>query len=152
MGAPVAGARYIPNEPLSVFDGQSITGDWTLTITDGGEGDATTLNGWQLLFNDASPVASEPEALPVGYAFDLLGANPFTTSTSFDLQVAVSQDVRVVVYDALGREAAVLFEGAVSASNAQVVAFDRGSLRAGTYIVRAMGSSFDVVQPVTIVR
>lgn len=150
--AYTAGGRYTPNEPLSVFDGDPLEGTWTLTVFDGGEGDATTLNGWQLLFNDSPPVASEPGALPVGYAFDLLGANPFTSRTEFDLQVGVSQDVVVVVYDALGREAGTLYQGPVTAGRSHVVTFESGRLRAGTYIVRATGTDFDVVQPVTIVR
>lgn len=98
------------------------------------------------------PSASEPDALPAGYAFDLLGSNPFAERTQFDLRVAVSQDVRVVAYDMIGREAAVLYAGPVSSGMPRTVTFDRGDLRAGTYLVRAMGDAFDVVQPVTLLR
>lgn len=150
---PVARNSYTPNQPLSVFNGQPIAGTWTFTITDGGEGDDTVLNEWQLLFNGAFPVSNEgttPESRST--AFELRGINPFDYSTRFDLRVEETQEVRVVAYDALGREAASLFQGTVSAGTTVPVVFERGELQAGIYVVRALGASFDEAVRVTLVR
>jgi subtilisin-like proprotein convertase family protein len=146
------GGSYTPNEPLSGFDGAPLAGTWTLTVTDGGEGDDTVLNGWQLLFNDAPPVNAEAGAMPSGYAFDLAGQNPFAASTRFDLVVAETQPVRVAAYDLRGREVAVLHDGLVLAGSPLAVAFARGDLQAGAYVVRALGDRFTAVQRVVMVR
>ena len=100
----------------------------------------------------APGTAVEPGALPAGYAFSLVGANPFASATRFDLRVGEAQTVRVAAYDLAGREAAVLFEGAAAAGFSVPVTFARGGLAAGTYVVRATGETFDVVQRVTVLR
>lgn len=148
----VSRQSYTPAEALSVFDGQSISGDWTLTVTDGGEGDATSINEWQLLFNGAFPVAFEAAPLTQGYAFDLVGANPFATTTRFNLQVAETQPVRVAAYDVRGREVAEFHDGLVTAGTPLAVTFARGELPAGVYMVRAEGAAFATTQRVIVVR
>lgn len=41
---------FIPNNPLSAFDGQSLTGGWTLNVTDAASPDTGTLTQWCLIF------------------------------------------------------------------------------------------------------
>lgn len=43
---PGIGGRRIPNNPLSVFDGQDRAGTWTLKVTDNAAGDTGSLTGW----------------------------------------------------------------------------------------------------------
>ena len=42
---------YTPATPLSVFDGMSLAGTWTLQVVDEWGGDSGILNGWSLLVN-----------------------------------------------------------------------------------------------------
>jgi subtilisin-like proprotein convertase family protein len=46
---PAIAGTFSPNNPLSAFDGESIAGTWTLTISDRASGDEGTLNAWCLL-------------------------------------------------------------------------------------------------------
>lgn len=46
---PTISGTYIPNQLLSAFDGESITGDWTLTMTDNAADDTGTLNEFCLI-------------------------------------------------------------------------------------------------------
>ena len=110
--APFAG-RFSPQEPLVEFDNQSITGIWTLAISDNAGGDQGTLNAWSLLIDvvplvrditldgPAGPVAegdsgssdvafqielSAPatEVITVDYATTVAGyANPATPGVDF---------------------------------------------------------------------
>jgi len=43
-------ASYRPYEPLSAFNGESVQGDWTLSIDDVGPGDAGVLHAWCIGF------------------------------------------------------------------------------------------------------
>ncbi|MEW5870495.1 MAG: proprotein convertase P-domain-containing protein [Chloroflexota bacterium] len=45
---PAIGGTFIPNNPLSAFDGQSSGGTWRLTISDRASADTGTLNQWCL--------------------------------------------------------------------------------------------------------
>ena len=84
--------------------------------------------------------AEAPEALP---AVEVQAAvpNPFTPQTSVRFRVAASQDVRVVLYDALGRAVRTLFAGPLEGGVYETVEIDGASLPAGTYVVRVEGAA-----------
>ncbi|MEL6104393.1 MAG: proprotein convertase P-domain-containing protein [Planctomycetota bacterium] len=48
--APFTGS-FIPETPLSVFDGIDPNGDWTLSVSDGAGGDTGVLDNWELILN-----------------------------------------------------------------------------------------------------
>jgi len=51
----VVATPLVPEEPLSVFDGENPNGTWTLKVVDDGPGDVGMLNGWQLTGLAACP-------------------------------------------------------------------------------------------------
>ncbi|MDP2386038.1 MAG: zinc-dependent metalloprotease family protein [Bacteroidota bacterium] len=53
---PIGGGNYQPQTALSVFNGQSATGTWTLTVADGADADGGSLSGWGLQICTASAV------------------------------------------------------------------------------------------------
>lgn len=147
----VAGTAYKPSNPLTAFDTQAIAGAWTLSVTDGGEGDLATLNSWALIAT-LTGVAGESGALPAGYAFELGGANPARSSTQFNVAVAQTQNVRVALYDALGREVRVAFDQTIAEGQTAFVAVRVNDLPVGTYVARATGTGFTASLPLTVVR
>jgi hypothetical protein len=89
-----------------------------------------------------SPVANEP--LPETPGRPFLASpypNPFGTATAIDLWVPQAQSVRVRVFDILGREIAVLFEGTLAAGQ-QPLRWDAAGAPAGLYFVRVDGETF----------
>jgi hypothetical protein len=62
--------------------------------------------------------------------------NPFTDRTMFTLQPAAAGPVRAVLYDLLGRERGVLFDGFLPAGAVQPVTIEAGDLPAGVYVYR----------------
>jgi hypothetical protein len=77
--------------------------------------------------------------------------NPSAGAATVALTLAEAGEVRVSVVDVLGREVAVLHEGALAAGEHRL-GFDGSVLRAGVYVVRATGSGIAVTQRVTLVR
>jgi hypothetical protein len=61
--------------------------------------------------------------------------NPFSGRTQISYAVEVASDVRLSVYDVLGREVAVLVDGQQEAGT-HTATFDARGLAAGTYIYR----------------
>lgn len=60
---PTSGGTFIPTNALSAFDGENMTGTWTLTVTDAFNQDGGALNSWALgiCFTPAAPCTS-PDA------------------------------------------------------------------------------------------
>lgn len=71
------------------------------------------------------------------YQTALLGnfPNPFNPSTVIRYELSVSGNVRLAVYDILGREVAVLAEGTNAAGSHQI-RFDAANLASGVYVYR----------------
>ncbi len=104
-----------------------------------------------LLAHDAVAVAAE-ETTPEGtFLLDAAYPNPFAARTTVGFTLPVAQDVRLVVYDVLGREVAVLVDG-VRQAGAQAVAFEAAGLPSGTYLVRLEAGSVWLTQRLTLVR
>ena len=65
---PVGGGTYRPSNPLSAFDGQSSTGNWTLAITDNCRQDSGSLTSWSLqICTSAAAAAADYSDLSSGY-------------------------------------------------------------------------------------
>ena len=78
-----------------------------------------------------------PGAATGGLALGAPAPNPTVSEARLRLTVDAPQRVRAVLLDVLGREAAVLFDGTADRETGLVVR--RGSLAAGTYVVRVTG-------------
>jgi hypothetical protein len=84
-------------------------------------------------------VASEPDAPPPNAYALAAYPSPFADAATIRLTVPERpQPVRVAVYDALGREVAVLAKGPLPAG-AHALRLDGGALPAGVYVVRVEG-------------
>jgi hypothetical protein len=78
--------------------------------------------------------------------------NPFDGRTTVGYDVAESGAVRLVVYDLLGREVAVLVDGPREAGHHEAV-LDGSRLAAGVYLVRmTTEAGFTQVQRAALVR
>jgi hypothetical protein len=76
--------------------------------------------------------------------------NPFNGLTAFELIVDREQRVTVDVVDMLGRRVAVLFEGEVRPGLRYPFALDAAGLRAGVYVYRAVGETFNLSRRATL--
>ena len=77
--------------------------------------------------------------------------NPFSGQAQIRYTVSATTDVRLAVYDVLGREVAVLVDGAVEAGQ-HVATFEASRLAAGTYVYRLVAGSDVQVGRLTLAR
>jgi hypothetical protein len=84
-----------------------------------------------------TPVSATDIQSDWAYETALLGnfPNPFNPSTVIRYELSISGNVRLAVYDILGREVAVLAEGNNAAGSHQV-RFDAANLASGLYVYR----------------
>ncbi len=99
------------------------------------------------------PPTVATEATADGIArLEVAGANPFTATTTLNLSVDRTQDVRVEMVDLLGRRVALLLDGTVASGAPVALRVSAAGLPAGVYVVRAAGETFSLVERVTVVR
>lgn len=95
-----------------------------------------------------APATDEPEGL------ELAGPNPFRSSARVALRLAHPREVRVAVYDARGRQLAVLFDGLAPAGETALSWTPEGHT-SGIYVFRVTGevhSSLGIARVGTLAR
>ena len=94
---------------------------------------------------------SETAGVPTAYALHANYPNPFNPSTTIPYGVPEAGEIRLAVYDVLGREVAVLVSGTVAAGRYEVV-WEAGSRPTGVYLVRMEAAGRVFTQRVTLMK
>jgi hypothetical protein len=89
--------------------------------------------------------------VPSEIALEAAYPNPFNPTTTIGFALPEASEVRLVVYDVLGREVARLVDGRVEAGRHRM-RFEAGSLPSGTYLYRLEAGSFVAVGQVLLVK
>ena len=92
-----------------------------------------------------------PGVLPAAFVLYQNYPNPFNPETGIRYQVSGVSRVRLVVYDVLGRQVAVLVDG-IQTSGEHEVRFDGGNLSSGVYFYRLTAGSFSSVRTMLLIR
>ncbi|MEM1093926.1 MAG: LamG-like jellyroll fold domain-containing protein [Bacteroidota bacterium] len=110
---------------------------------------ATPLQVMLPTFRDANPT-STTEA-PRTFALHAAYPNPFNPVTMLSYDVAESADVRLEVFDAMGRRVAVVVNEQQPPGRYQV-SFEANGLASGTYFYRLQAGTFQAVQRMLLVK
>jgi hypothetical protein len=139
MNASVRGMAHDP-------DGTLYLGGF---FTQAGGKDAAHFSVWG---GDAVSTAGEPlSEVPVGVELHQNYPNPFNPVTTIAFDLADAGQVRLSVFDLLGREMQVLVEGRREAGRHQAV-FDASSLATGTFIYRLDTENGSIAKTLTVIR
>lgn len=99
----------------------------------------------------ADAVSSLPESFELGQNYP----NPFNPTTTIQFAIPSSiqagSNVRLSVFDMLGREVAVLINEARPAGN-HTVSFDASALGSGVYVYRLQAGSFTQTKKMTLIK
>jgi photosystem II stability/assembly factor-like uncharacterized protein len=96
-------------------------------------------------------VKNTPAALPVAFSLSQNYPNPFNPTTTIRYQVPGISDVKLTVYDILGREVSVLVNERQTPGTYQVK-FDGSNLASGVYLYRLMAGSFVQTRKLLLLR
>jgi len=132
--APFTGS-YIPSSPLAPFNftGGLGEGYWKLAITDTAGGDTGVLTGWCLIITYSTPLGGiQTLEIPNYYFLNQNYPNPFNPVTNIKFGIPESGNVRLVVYDILGREVTTLMNEHKNPGTYEVK-FDASQLASGIY-------------------
>lgn len=110
--------------------------------------------GHNVASSASTSTASEPEAqnsVPSEFRLDAAYPNPFNPQTTIPFALETSSDVRLAVYDLLGRRVALLVDGLMPAGSHSVT-FDAGNVPSGTYLVRFEAGPLNATRTVTLIK
>ena len=113
-----------------------------------GEADGTPMEAPPAEASDAPALAAASKAVPFGLA---VGPNPFRGRSTVFVSLDAAADVRVSVLDLLGREVALVEQGAFE-PGVREVALDAAELPAGVYTVVLDADGRRQTQRITVLR
>lgn len=93
----------------------------------------------------------EPVISPYAYRLNAAYPNPFNPSTVIPFQMATSSDVKIQVFDMLGRNVATLLDEFRPAGN-HTVRFDGSGLSSGVYMIRMIAPGSQMTRSVTLIK
>ena len=96
-------------------------------------------------------VEQDEEGTPVAYDLFQNYPNPFNPATTLQYQLAAPGQVRLIVYDMLGREVSTLVNEKKGAGS-HTVRFDAGRLASGVYFYRMEANGFVQTKKMTLLR
>ena len=96
-------------------------------------------------------IHNEENDIPLRFALEQNYPNPFNPTTVVRYQVPAASDVKLVVFDLLGREVSVLVNERRSAGVHEVT-FNGSNLASGTYFYRIQARDFVMTRKFLIVR
>ena len=108
----------------------------------------TPINAGQMV----TAIEPGPDGLPSTHNLSTVYPNPFNPQARFTLEVAEQQNVNIAVFDALGRQVALLHDGVLGAGSVHQFQIDGANLPSGVYVVRAIGEHFTDVRQVTLMK
>lgn len=132
QGTPPFTGSFIPEQLLSQLDGISMNGNWILRIFDNTAGNQGTLLSWCVNIRYSYTISVKGNTFPVEYKLSQNYPNPFNPTTKINYSLGKSSYIRIVVYDALGREVSALVNGNQTAGN-YVAVFSSDYLSTGMY-------------------
>ena len=109
--------------------------------------------GWTALSSNGITEVKESysSAVPVSFSISQNYPNPFNPSTKINYSIAEASNVRMVVYDVLGREVEVLVDGFKSAGNYELT-FNAENLPSGLYLYTFESGSTKITKKMTLLK
>ena len=108
---------------------------------------------FSLSLTNSSATGSEYEnELPADFGLSQNYPNPFNPSTQIEYQLPVDARVSLIVYDMLGRQAAVLVNGQIMQAGYHSVTFNAANLASGMYIYRLQAGKTVIIKKLTLIK
>ena len=146
--------RIKPTNTLSVFNSQNSLGWWKISITDiFPSSDNGVLLGWGIQVNNQIITGSGNNVSEVPRQFQLYQnyPNPFNPVTTIKYDIVKNVNVKIVVYDVLGREVKTLVNE-FKKSGSYSIQMDATQLSSGTYFYKIEAGEFVNVKKMMVIK
>jgi hypothetical protein len=146
-----SGVRYDPENDGTPIGSLGVHEHWNNATAMEYSRNLKTGNGIELLKLAPAVSAVESVSLPEEYVLEQNYPNPFNPSTIVGFRVPVSGHILLKVYDATGREVAVLVDGE-RAVGRYTVTWDASNMASGSYFCRLTMEGFTQSRKMLLIR
>jgi hypothetical protein len=143
--------RIRPFGNITRFNGTNPQGAWRLRIDDFSGADTGRVIAWGLRVQTNPLSVEKSSAAPYRFALEQNYPNPFNPTTGIRYQVAGTSDVRLEVFDMLGRKVATLVNER-KAAGAYSVTFNAANLSSGIYFYRLQAGAFTETRKMMLIK
>lgn len=134
------------------FGNSLAQGNWVLTVSDVASGDLGVLQGWGIRINNGVTGNQQVgNTVPAKFSLYQNYPNPFNPATTIKYDIANSSDVKIALYDILGREVQILVEQFLNAGTYEVN-LDASNIASGTYFYKIKAGSFTDIKKLVIIK
>jgi subtilisin-like proprotein convertase family protein len=132
QGKPPFTGSFRPQQPLSSFDNSQLQGLWRLRVYNNSATETGQLINWCINLQYCDPIGIINNQVPLNCSITQNYPNPFNSSTSISYSLVKQYDVKIIIYDVLGRELRTLINKRLSAGN-YVLSFNANDIASGLY-------------------
>jgi hypothetical protein len=110
--------------------------------------------GWRIKITDSTSATSvnENENVPGGFYISLAYPNPFNPQTNIKVTLNKSQHILIKVFNIVGEQLQILFDGEVQANKTHNFEFNGADLSSGIYLIRVEGAAFTETRKVILLK
>jgi len=141
-----------PNELFGNFGNTNAQGNWIINIHNSDASNTGKLLGWGLRFNSTTIGIEQLTGIAPG-KFKLFQnyPNPFNPSTNIRFDIPKDSEVKIAVFDVVGREVQVLANSFMQAGSYEVN-FDSSSLSSGVYFYTIEAGDFKSIKKMILIK
>ncbi len=141
-----------PYQAFNLFGLTSPQGNWVLSVQNTTGQPEGKLLGWGIRINN-SVTGVEPVSgnVPDKFSLEQNYPNPFNPVTSIKFSVPNEADVKLTVYDLLGKEVILLVNERLSAGNYKVE-MDGSGLSSGTYFYKLETNGYSSIKKMVLIK
>ncbi|MCK9616754.1 MAG: M28 family peptidase [Lentimicrobiaceae bacterium] len=134
-GYPPYTGSFTPEEPLTVFDGEPVNGNWLLKVSDNGPGDYGNLTGYCLHLQYSVDISGI--TIPINSETCNLSVFPNPASSAFVVTYEIKNPtiVDVAIFNMMGNKVADIYKGNIS-KGMYIHKMHTQNLVGGTYFIR----------------
>lgn len=147
--------RFRPETPLTVFDGQTVNGQWILRYTDdAATGFNSSLDSWTLEITYDLPVGiHQTLTVPSVYSLSQNYPNPFNPATVISYGLPKNSHVNLTLFDVTGKEVSVLVNELQQAGMYDyTLSLNSLSLSSGVYFYKLTAGEFTAVKKMILIK
>jgi subtilisin-like proprotein convertase family protein len=150
-GTPPFTGRFIPESPLRISDNKPVQGIWKLRIYNSSASITGQLVSWCLNTLYYNPIGIVNNRVPVRCELMQNYPNPFNPSTRISFSIDRQSDVKLIIYDILGREIGTLVNRKLNQGDYNFK-FSGQGLSSGVYfyVLYLNGNRFDAKKMVLV--
>ncbi len=121
-------------------------------MDDDATGDFGTLDSWEIAVSYLRIQGTEPQTIiPTRYELYQNYPNPFNPITKIQFGVPKQSNVKILLYDVLGREVAVITDKTMQ-PGVHIIDFNTGNLSSGVYFYKMVSGDFTSIKKLVILK